>query len=233
MSLPPFPALHLVTSRRRLSPDARTVLDELTALEALLDAAVESGVDVVQVRERDLDAGVLFALVSRVVRRAASTATRVLVNERADVARAAGAAGVHLPSIGMSADRVRTIDPVWIVGRSIHQGDAPPDREACDYLLFGTVFGSESKEAGSPVAGLDALRVAASRAGRPVVAIGGVTPSLTRSCLDAGAAGVAAIGAFLPPGRARDAVGVREATLAFRAAMDGWKPSGSEQARRP
>jgi thiamine-phosphate diphosphorylase len=217
-----------VTSRRRLSPDARTVRDEVLALEALLDTALESGIEVVQLRERDLDAGILFTLVSRVVVRAASTGTRILVNERADVARAAGAAGVHLPSSGMSAGRIRTMDPAWVIGRSIHEGDAPPDRGSCDYLLFGTVFGSESKARGSQVAGLAALQTAAKTAGRPVVAIGGVTPALAQSCLGAGAAGVAAVGAFLPPGRARDALGVREAALAFQAAMAGWKYSGPE-----
>jgi thiamine-phosphate diphosphorylase len=223
----PVPALHLVTSRRRLSPDARTVLDELRALEALLDAALESGVDVVQIRERDLDAGALFALVSRVVGRAASLDTRVLVNERADVARAAGAAGVHLPSSGMSADRIRTVEPAWTIGRSIHEGDDPPDRGACDYLLFGTVFVSESKMEGSPVAGVDGLARAVRLTGRPVVAIGGVTPDRVRSCLDAGAVGVAAIGSFLPPGRARDAMGVRAAVAAYRAALSGGRRAPS------
>ena len=229
----PVPALHLVTSRRRLSPDARTVLDELKALEALIDAALESGVDVVQLRERDLDAATLFALVSRVAGRAASMATRILVNERADIARAAGAAGVHLPSSGMPAGRVRAIEPTWVIGHSIHEGDAPSDRASCDYLMFGTVFGSESKASGSPVAGLQGLQRAVNTTGRPVMAIGGITPALTRSCLDAGAAGVAAIGAFLPPGRARDGLGVREAALEFRAVMDGWKPSASEGPWRP
>lgn len=222
MSLLPLPVLHLVTSRRRLTPDARTVLDEITALEALVDIAMDEGVDVVQIRERDLDAGVLFGLVSRVAGRAARTRTRILVNERVDVAGAAGAAGVHLPSSGMAADRIRAIDPTWIIGRSIHEADAPFAAGRCDYLLFGTVFGSESKPAASPVAGLDALQRAARMAGRPVVAIGGVTPDLARSCLDAGAAGVAAIGAFLPPGRARDAIGAAAATRAFRAAVDEW-----------
>jgi len=219
VNLLPFPVLHLVTSRRRLTPDARTVLDEVAALEALIDVAVDAGVDIVQIRERDLDAAVLLGLVSRVAGRAATTRTRILVNERADVAAAAGAAGVHLPSTGVAAERMRAIEPEWIIGRSVHETDVPFAVGPCDYLLFGTVFGSESKPAASPAAGLEALRRAARTAGRPVVAIGGVTPDLARSCIDAGAAGVAAIGAFLPPGRARDAIGTAEATRAFRAAM--------------
>jgi thiamine-phosphate pyrophosphorylase len=178
-------------------------------------------VDVVQLRERDMDAGPLLALVSRIAGRAAATRTLVLVNERADVAMAAGAAGVHLPSTGVPADRLRALEPAWILGRSIHVGDTSADLGGCDYLLFGTVFPSESKGEGSPVAGLDALHATARAAGPPVVAIGGITPGRARACLDAGAVGVAAIGAFLPPGRARDAMGVRAAIAAFRAAMAG------------
>lgn len=215
----PVPSIHLVSSRRRLSPDARTVRDEIVALESLIDEAIDAGVDVVQIRERDLDAGVLVALVGRVVSRAAGAATRVLVNERADVAAAAGAAGVHLPATGMWATRVRSIDPAWTIGRSIHAGDAPSDRSALDYVLFGTVFPSESKTAGEPVAGLDGLREAVRTVDRPVVAIGGITPANAAMCLSAGAAGIAAIGAFLPPGRARDAMGPRAAVRAFWAEM--------------
>jgi thiamine-phosphate pyrophosphorylase len=222
VNLLPRPSLHLISSRQRLSPGARTLAAEMVALEAFLDDALEAGVDVIQVRERDLAAGPLFELVSRVRARAASTSTLVLVNERADVAKAAGAAGVHLPSSGFAADRLRGVmSPSWVIGRSVHPGDAPADTDACDYLLFGTVFPSESKGEGSPVAGLDALRTAARDTRRPVVAIGGITPDRARACLDAGAAGVAAIGAFLPPGRARDALGVRAAVTAFRVALAG------------
>ncbi len=212
------PTLHLVTSRRRLAPDARTTRDEIAALAAQIDEAIEAGVDVVQIRERDLDAGLLRSLVAGVVSRAAAT-TRIVVSDRVDVAMAAGAQGVHLPAAGLPASQVRILAPGLLVGRSIHGHDRPDDRYACDYLMFGTVFASESKGEGSVVAGIDALRDAVRGVGRPIVAIGGVTPDRARACLDAGAVGVAAIGAFLPIGRACDARGVRAATDTFRAAM--------------
>ena len=212
-----MPSIHLVTSRVALAPEARTTTAALAALERQLDDAVDAGIDVVHIRERDLDAAVLLAFVSRVVSRAAATRTSVLVSERADAALAAGAAGVHLPSVSMAADRVRTLGPEWLIGRSIHAGDLPADRGACDYLLFGTVFPSASKAPGSPVAGLAGLAEAVSRTGRPVVAIGGVNEERVRACLDAGAAGIAAIGLFLPAGRTPDAIGVRAAVAALRA----------------
>jgi thiamine-phosphate diphosphorylase len=212
------PTLHLITSRRRLAPDARTTRAELAALDAQIDEAIEAGVDVVQIRERDLDAGVLRRLVASAVTRTTAT-TRIVVSDRVDVAVAAGAAGVHLPAAGLPASLVRLLWPGLIVGRSIHGQDRPDDRDACDYLMFGTVFASESKGEGSVVAGLGGLRQAVITLERPVVAIGGVSPERARACLETGASGVAAIGAFLPAGLARDASGVHAATEAFRAAM--------------
>ena len=217
-SLPPL-SLHLVTSRQRLAPDARTPAQALLALESQIDEAIAAGVDVVQVRERDLDARVLWAFVARLVARAGGSATRVIVNDRLDVALAAGAAGVHLPAAGLAADRVRVLAADLLVGRSIHVGDMPADRAACDYLYFGTVFPSESKGPGRPAAGLVALVDTVARVARPVVAIGGVTPERVTSCLDAGAVGIAAISAFLPPGRAHDALGPRQAVAEFRARL--------------
>ena len=219
MSPLPNPSIHLITDRRRLSPDARTLRQETNNLERLIDGAIDAGVDVVQVRERDIEAGALQELVARVVRRAALATTRVLVSDRADVAAASGAAGVHLPSRAMSAARVRSIGPTWIIGRAMHVGADPDVAAATDYLMFGTVFESESKGPGGPVAGVEALAAAVRAVGRPVVAIGGITPERAARCVAAGASGVAAIGVFLPPGRARGALGPRAAVEAFRAAI--------------
>ena len=221
MSGLPTPSLHLVTSRARLAPDARTTREQVSALDAQIDAAIAAGVDIIHIRERDMDAGLLLGLVERAVARASGTSTRILVNERADVAAAAGASGVHLPASGLPATRVRALSATWIVGRSTHVGEEPRDLAAVDYVLFGTVYSSESKQPGSPVAGLDALAASVRAVACPVVAIGGLTPDRAGECLRVGAGGVAAIGAFLPPGRARDALGVETAVPAFRAAMSG------------
>jgi thiamine-phosphate diphosphorylase len=195
------PTLCLVTDRRRLSPRARTTRDELVALEATLDEAAAAGIDVIQVRERDLEAADLEAFVARVVRRTRGTATRVVVNERADVARAAGADGVHVRSDGPPVARIRAWGPpVWWVGRSIHSAAEGERHQSADYLLFGTTFVSTSKPVGAPVAGLAALREAVRVSATPIWAIGGVTLSTAPDCIEAGAKGVAAIAAFLDPG---------------------------------
>jgi thiamine-phosphate diphosphorylase len=214
------PVVCLVTDRRRLAPDARTVRAALVELDGLIDEAIAAGVDLVQVRERDLDVAVLVPFVRGVVARAAGTMTRVVVNDRADVAVVAGAAGVHVRSDGPPIERLRPLAPAdgWIIGRSCHAGDSASAAAGADYVLFGTVFSTVSKP-GAAAAGIDALARWCRATAVPVVAIGGLTPPRAEACAAAGAAGAAAIGAFLPRGRAPDAVGARRAVPAFREAL--------------
>lgn len=217
----PRPALCLVTDRHRLAPRARTDRDALRALDAQLDAAIAAGVELIQIRERDLEAGVLAAFVRRVMERAHGQAVAILVNDRTDVALASGASGVHLRADGPPVERVRGLgSPGWLVGRSIHSAAEAVAHGRADYLLLGTVFPSESKP-GAPAIGLDGLRAAAGASPAPILAIGGVDPSNAGACIAAGAMGIAAIGAFLPEGGARGALGVDRAVAAFRGALTG------------
>ena len=222
MSGLPRPILCLVTDRHRLTPDADAETAVLV-LERFLDQAVEAGVDLIQVRERDLEAGVLCRLVRRVVNRTRGTGVRVVVNDRADVALAGGADGVHLRGDSPAAARLRPLSPAWVIGRSVHRHDvADPDPQA-DYLLFGTVFSTASKPDLTP-SGLEPLAALASSSPAPVLAIGGITPGNARECRIAGAAGIAAIGAFLPEGTAPGALGVHAAVRAFRTALGEASP---------
>ena len=213
----PTPLVCLVTDRHRLSAGG-TADQKVEALERFLEEAVDAGVDVIQLRERDLDAGLLCRLVRRVTERAAARDVRVIVNDRADVALAAGADGVHLRDDGPPAVKVRRLSSRWIIGRSVHP-DSCPEPDA-DYLLFGTVFGTTSKPGVVPT-GLAPLTALASSLRQPVIAIGGVTPDRAAACRRAGAAGIAAIGAFLPAGTGPGALGVTGAVRAFRAALEG------------
>jgi len=170
---------------------------ELLALQAQLDDAMGAGIDLIQIRERDLDAATLLAFAAEVVRRAPATA-RIVVNDRADVAVASGAAGVHVRSDGPPAARVRSLGPPgWLVGRSVHAANEAAAASDADYLIFGTVFPSTSKPAQTVVAGLEGLRAACAAASTPVLAIGGIARGRVADCRRAGASGVAAIGAFL------------------------------------
>jgi thiamine-phosphate pyrophosphorylase len=184
------PVVCLITDRSRGGEDA--------TVERVRWAA-GTGVHLVQVRERDLDGGPLTALVRRCVDAVRGSRARVLVNDRVDVALAAGAHGVHLRADSMPAARVRAICPQgFLVGRSVHARDeaiAAAAAGGLDYLLFGTVFATTSKPGRAP-AGLDALAEVASAVTIPVLAVGGVTPDTVNEVVLAGAAGFAAIGMF-------------------------------------
>ena len=101
--------------------------------------------------------------------------------------------------------------------RSSGGHQAAPDAGA-DYWLFGTVFPTASKP-DVAAAGLEPLAALAASSATPVLGIGGITPENARACRQAGASGIAAIGAFLPEGTAPGALGVAAATRAFRAAL--------------
>ncbi len=210
----------LVTDRRRLAPDARTDRDACAAVIRQCEEAALAGVDAIQVRERDLDARPLTALVRDVVGLVRGTKTMVLVNDRADVAVAADAHGVHLRSDSVSSAAARTVGaPSWIVGRSVHDAAEARAESAANYVMFGTVFPTASKP-GQQASGVGALADAIRASAAPVIAIGGITPETTAQVARAGAAGVAAISVFFPRGRAVGALGAGPAVAALREAFD-------------
>ncbi len=193
------PIFCLVTDRRRLA-DASLPSTGEDALVRQVRWAAASGVDLVQIRERDLPGAQLETLVARCVEAARGTPTRVLVNERVDVAVAAGAAGVHLPGTGPEAARLRpVVPPSFVIGRSVHsagEAAAAEARGGLDYLILGTIFPTASKPGLDRPAGLDELARAATACRLPVLAIGGVTHATIPAVAQAGAAGIAAIGLF-------------------------------------
>ena len=164
------------------------------------DAAI-AGVDLIQIRERDMEGGALADLTRAVVEAARGTRAKVLVNDRLDVALAAGAAGVHLRGDSFEASRARSLAPPgFLVGRSVHDAGEAAAVEAaggCDYLFMGTVFPSASKPAGHQASGLRALSDVCARVRIPVVAVGGISVDRVARVKAAGAAGVAAIGLFV------------------------------------
>lgn len=176
-------------------------------LDAWLEAIAEAGADALQVRRKELSGRDLLALVER-CRRALPATVAILVNGRADVAVAAGADGVHLPAAGLPTSAVRRLarrlGVALLVGRSTH-GPEEVDRaraEGADYVTFGPVHPTPSKEAYGPPPGLPGLRAAA-RAGLPVLALGGVAAGRLEAVAAAGACGAAAIGAFYDAGERR------------------------------
>lgn len=161
--------------------------------------ALNWGVDFIQIREKDLQDRALYQLTCSIVSLARSTACRILVNGRADIALAAGAHGVHLPSDGLQISKIRPWLPKdFCIGVSVHT--MPEIRRACaqnpDYLLLGHVFPTKSKLGYGPPLGLDYLRNVCSGISVPVLGLGGIRPESIGLMLETGAAGIAGISLF-------------------------------------
>jgi thiamine-phosphate pyrophosphorylase len=190
--------LCLVTDRRRLCSE--TAAFEV-ARRRLIDQAkwaVASNVDLIQVRERDLETAELATLVSDLVRVSRGSGTRVVVNDRVDVALACGADGVHLRHDSVRAEAVRAISPGgFLVGRSVHSLAEAEGAGPVDYLIAGTVFPTVSKPSATPMLGLDGLAEVVQAVAVPVLAIGGITRERLDEVAATGAAGAAGIGLFI------------------------------------
>lgn len=161
-----------------------------------IEQAAAAGVDFIQLREKDLSARAQFELARAARQRLRRfTATRLLVNDRLDIALAAGAHGVHLPASGLRPLAARRLAPAnFLIALSCHAADEIAASAGADFIVFGPVFATPSKP-GAPPQGLAALADAC-KAPLPVLALGGITGERIAACLAAGAAGVAAIRMF-------------------------------------
>ncbi len=184
----PYPFLCLVTDRTLCNGP----------LEEVVAAAVSGGVDAVQLREKDMPAGELLELARR-LRAVTRDKALLLINDRLDVALAAGADGLHLPEASLSVQDARSVTPSnLLVGKSVHGLPAASlaSGEGADYLVLGTIFPTASKP-GADTGGLAFLSEVASQVDAPVVAIGGIDASNAGSVIEAGAHGVAVVSAIL------------------------------------
>jgi thiamine-phosphate pyrophosphorylase len=170
--------------------------------------AVRAGIDMIQVRERDLDGGPLSSLVTDLVRLTRGTTTRVVVNDRLDVALACRADGVHLRGDSIAPASARSIAPPgFLIGRSVHHAEEARAVAAdVDYLIAGTVFPTSSKAGLTEWLGVEGLARICRSVSVPVLAIGGMRPDRLADVAAAGAAGVAAIGLFAEANRSLAAV---------------------------
>lgn len=168
-----------------------------------IERAATAGVDWIQIREKDLPAGKLLDFARRIIAAVPKT-TRVIVNERLDVALAAGAAGVHLGTTSLPiADTVRwcragNAPAEFLIGASCHRfhESTEAERAGASYVFFGPVYETPSKASYGPPQGIERLREICRRLRIPIFAIGGITAENAADCLRAGAAGLAAIRLF-------------------------------------
>lgn len=192
--------LCLVTDRRRLAGANAASDCARRCLVAQMRHAVEAGIDLVQVRERDLEALELSAIVREMIDVARGSRTRVIVNDRLDVALACGADGVQLRGDSLPVHAARRLAPQhFLIGRSVHSVSEAVSADEADFLIAGTVFATPSKDDGSPLLGVEGLRAIVQSVRIPVLGIGGVNDASVVHVARAGAAGCAAIGLFMRP----------------------------------
>lgn len=160
----------------------------------VVERSVDVGVDLIQVREKDLTAKLVFELTEASVRAAAGSKAKVLVNDRFDIAVAAKAQGVHLTGSSISASIVRSYVPGdFVIGVSTHNLEETIEAKdaGADFALFGPIFQTPGK--GEP-AGTEKLKeICEIVSPFPILAVGGIDETNYRSIIDAGAAGFAAI----------------------------------------
>jgi thiamine-phosphate pyrophosphorylase len=169
----------------------------------VLDAWLDAGVRLVQLRAKTTPSGRFLELADAMAGRSRAAGARFIVNDRADIAAMAGADGVHLGQDDMPASAVRPLlgQAAWI-GLSTHSEAqlAAGVQAPVTYLAIGPVFATATKARPDPCVGLEGVASAAAygrRAGLPIVAIGGITLATARAVLDAGADAVAVIGDLL------------------------------------
>ena len=181
--------LYAITDRRALDSE----LLESVARQ------LRAGVDYLQIREKDLTGRELFELTRAAMALPSPAGTRILVNERTDVALAAGAAGIHLPSHSPTPDEIRKITPQqFLIAVSTHSLEeaVAAERTGADFAVFGPVFATASKGRWGPPRGLDALESVCRAVTMPVLGLGGMTADNAAACVERGAAGIASISLF-------------------------------------
>ena len=203
-----LPRLHAVTDDLVVAGGGRRVVERAAAMAAAAGASLA-----VHVRTRTLEGAAFLDLARRVKDAVAPHGSWLVVNDRADVARAAGAQAIVTGRGGLGVRDLGRVAPGIPVARSVHDAAAAraAEAEGADFLVAGAVYETPSHP-GAPAAGPDLIRAAA-EGGKQVIAIGGVTPERVRGIVEAGAWGVAAIRALW------DAAEPAQAASAFVAAL--------------
>jgi len=196
------PLIYLITNGLTDETTTPTTADFLNIL-SLVRSAVAAQIDLIQIREKNLNASVLYELARRAAEITRATSTRLLINDRADIAATSGADGVHLANSSLPAAVVRqTFGEQFLIGVSAHSlQEANLARNGgADFAVFGPIFATASKRKYGKPLGLEALeRVCSELKPFPILAIGGVNTNSVADCIAGGARGVAAISMLQQP----------------------------------
>ena len=212
----PYPSLCLVTDRLRCNGHS---------VEYVVDAAIDGGVNIVQLREKDLPAAELYSLALR-VKNIVGNRALLLVNDRLDVAMAAGVDGVQLGESALPVKAARRVaGESLLLGRSVHSvsGAIEAESQGADILTLGTIYPTASHP-GVRTGGSELVREVAAAVSIPFLGIGGIDASNAGQVIKEGAAGVAVISAIStaeePAIAATDLCGAMRAAIAHQAVRE-------------
>ncbi|MCG5234746.1 thiamine phosphate synthase [Xanthobacter oligotrophicus] len=202
----PEPPLLLITARALARRDLAQVAVEACA----------GGCRWISLREKDLPAVEQIALFAHLREATHAFRPRLTLHGPAELARAAGADGVHLSGGGHAGDARALLGPDALVGLSIHTlAEAESaDRASLDYITASPVFLTASKPGYGPALGMAGLAAFAAASPVPVIALAGIAPANARSCRDAGAAGLAVMGSVM---------GAEDPAAEFSALLAAWR----------
>jgi thiamine-phosphate pyrophosphorylase len=161
--------------------------------------AIEGGVDVIQLRDKEMPARELFQCALEIRSLTARKGVRFIVNDRLDIALAVGADGVHLGQDDLPSAVARSLAPDLVIGVSVGSVEEAviAQREGADYVAVSPLFGTGSKKDAGPGHGLEVLREVRGSVTLPVVGIGGINIANVAEVVGAGADGVAVISALV------------------------------------
>lgn len=191
---------YLITDRKACAPRSIT---------EVVEEACRYGIKALQLREKDLSGRRLFELAQQLRQVTARYDALLFINDRVDIALAAGADGVHCRETSLSPKTIRELSDDLIIGASVHSVQRA--REACrasaDFLMFGPVFHTPSKASYGQPQGINKLQKVSENVSCPVFAVGGITPKRGTQCFKAGAAGVAGISSIMKSSSVKKKVG--------------------------
>lgn len=165
----------------------------------IIRESCKSGVKAIQIREKDLDSNQLLILAGRIRTINKQYKCKLIVNDRLDIALLAKAEGIHIPVNGIRLEYLKRFAPKLTAGKSIHSLNeaVKAEKDGFDYLLYGPIFRTPAKIKYGKPQGLDNLKKICSSVTIPIFAVGGINPSRAKKCIEAGAYGVAVIGAMM------------------------------------
>ncbi|MCX7878622.1 MAG: thiamine phosphate synthase [Ignavibacteria bacterium] len=201
-----FPFRLISITDRKLA--GRNFLDKIKEIS-------EAGVRCIMIREKDISDRELLQLAKK-VKSLIKPFTKLLINDRADIAYLSDSDGVHSPSGGISSELIKKFSDRFIRGRSVHslKECRAAVRGGFDFMLYGHIFETNSKKDIKP-RGLKKLESVCKYSDIPVFAVGGINPSNASNCIKAGAYGIAVISSLM---LSRD---IKKTVSDFRCALGG------------